>query len=40
MYPQLTIHFPILDYRKSLSPEKIAAIEQHCADFNRVFRYW
>lgn len=27
-------------YRKSLSPEEISAIEQHCADFNRVFRYW
>jgi hypothetical protein len=27
-------------YRKSLTPEEIAAIELHCADFNRGLRYW
>jgi hypothetical protein len=26
-------------YRRSLSPDEIAAIESHCADFNRGFRY-
>ncbi len=27
-------------FRRSLSGEEIAAIELHCADFNRVFPYW
>lgn len=27
-------------YREALSPEEIAEIEAHCADFNKVFPYW
>lgn len=27
-------------YRSALSADEIAAIERHCADFNRIFRYW
>jgi hypothetical protein len=27
-------------YRSALTPAEIAAIERHCADFNRGIRYW
>lgn len=27
-------------HRRSLSADEIAAIERHCADFNRAFPYW